>query len=224
MSSPFLRKLKREVQRSPQKAAALGVLLLIAIWFWAPLLIGSSTSSEPAQPQPEEQAATPSSGSPAATSEPGPEHAWQDLAAAISADEKMKPAASLVADINPFHAPAPVEKVEETTAVAVAPPPEVTPAMAGLVLTSTIIGRATNVAVIGGRTYRVGDEIAVATKDAANITFVVAEVQARAVVLVRGVHRYELRLPSPLIDETDRVGLTSADGSPSAGSATHLSN
>jgi hypothetical protein len=38
VSSPFVRKLRREIKANPAKAAILAVLFVVAIWFWIPLV------------------------------------------------------------------------------------------------------------------------------------------------------------------------------------------
>jgi hypothetical protein len=75
------------------------------------------------------------------------------------------------------------------------------PTAAGLVLTSTIIGRQRRVAQINGSTYAVGETIAVAadgTNDAANAAIRLVDVQPRRAVLEAKGQRFELSIPEPV--------------------------
>ena len=38
MSSRFARRLRREIAANPKKAGVLALLLVVAIWFWTPLM------------------------------------------------------------------------------------------------------------------------------------------------------------------------------------------
>ncbi len=49
--SKLIKKFKREVKANPTKAAALGGTLVVAVWFWAPLLqqwFGGDSTPAPA--------------------------------------------------------------------------------------------------------------------------------------------------------------------------------
>ena len=77
-------------------------------------------------------------------------------------------------------------------------PPAITPAAAGLVLTSTIIGPQRRVAQIDGKTYTVGQTIEVAQEKAAlGVEFKLIEVHSRRAVLEADGQRFELMIPEP---------------------------
>lgn len=86
-------------------------------------------------------------------------------------------------------------------------PPAVTPAAAGLVLTSTIIGPQRRVVQISGKMYSVGQTIDTAKeKEGACVTFKLVEVHPRRAVLQNGDERYELTIPEPGASQKIEVG------------------
>ena len=90
------KQLRREATANPKKASVLGLLAVVALWFWAPLVWGWIFASEDEEgvkaTQPTAQSAptggtprprTPTGGSPesgtAAKKEETPRHPWQQL-------------------------------------------------------------------------------------------------------------------------------------------------
>lgn len=210
MSANLGKRLKREVLAKPKQAGALAALLVLAAWFWAPLMSkwfgGASATTTP----PTTAAATPAIAPLAAPSASvttavttavagvaPAQPTWRRLAAAIDADPRMQPAGELAVHRNPF-APlptaAPVVPVQAAPPAAIAAAPsDPTPDELGLVLSSTVVGGRRQTAVVNGRVYRPGGEVRIDDE----IAFVVTSVGPRRIVLSRRGQDYELMIPEP---------------------------
>jgi hypothetical protein len=197
------KKLQRETKANPGKAAALGVLLLVAGYFWAPLIKGfvfpaetapaaTATASAPATPAP---ALTPTVDAPKVLE--SPVYDWQKYAQLLDDDVKMRSAVELPSPRDPFQSRQvdPHETAEVKTAAqekaAEAPPLE--PRDAGLVLSSTFVGPRKQIALIGGKPYHIGDRVRV-QKDGIKASFKLVDVQPRLIVLERNGKQYELTI------------------------------
>ncbi len=104
----------------------------------------------------------------------------------------MSPATELIAARDPFQAPvveAPAPKKREAPVVEQS---ELTPALAGLVLKSTIVGDDAKRALIGGEVYEEGNTIAAAGGESG---FRLVEIRPREVILERKGRLYTLSLP-----------------------------
>src|SRR5262245_11950203 len=93
-------RLKREVAASPKKAAMLGVVCLVAIWFWTPLVlkwVGKKSPAEELTVASVEEDATATPVMPAPTAETNKSIVsavssdWQKILKWIRNDPKMKP-------------------------------------------------------------------------------------------------------------------------------------
>ncbi len=208
MSSPFIRKLRREITANPKKTGILAVISVVAIWFWIPLVAKWCGVSEAAP-----LVATPPAGSPsAAASAPAttvtptaqatapapiaPAEHWQHVAERLDRDPRMKPAAEFGQWRDPFGPSAAelaaaqraaTEKQREKISKAELP----SPSAAGLVLSSTIVRPGGSVAMINGATYHEGSLVPAGQAGAG---FTLVEIRPRQVVLARDNQRYELHL------------------------------
>jgi hypothetical protein len=227
-------RLKREIKKNPAKAMGLGALLLVACYFWAPLIAGFLGSGSPAPPPPAQNAAATTNSSPS-VSEPvakptisAAAYDWQRHSKSIDDSELMRASAKLPNDRDPFHdlaaATAAVQPVENPEPAA----PPVTPADAGLVLGSTLVSAHRKIAEINGKSYGINEHVEVAT-DTLEVSFKIVEIHPRRVVLERDGVRYDLKIPRPLLDgivEMTGSGDSSKDDSkstsePAAGSPAH---
>ncbi len=102
----------------------------------------------------------------------------------------MKPATDLGSGRDPFHSSE--EKKTKAAAVTVEKP-DITPAEAGLALSSTIVGAGERTALIGRDVYREGDTIATTRGEG---EFRLVEIRPREVVLERSGKLYRLGLPT----------------------------
>jgi len=208
---------RRELTKSPKKAAFLGLLAVVALYFWAPLVwgwvarSGSTAGNIPAKTAAGSPAGLPAENPTAASPTRGktdpPTLPWQQVVKLMDSDPRTL-AANLVAPrSNPFappksEAPKPEPKPEpETNKPAVA----MTPQGLGLVLSSTIIGPSRRVARINGKTFEQGQTIEV-LKDGQHISLTLSEVQPRRVVLTRDSAQVELTIPDPI--QSKKIELT----------------
>lgn len=220
MTKKLIKKLRREATANPKKAAILGVLLLVAIYFWMPLVSrwishrkDQAQSSLPPSSAPTSAPSLASSTISATTTPPGspllgvtapegtvtkPAPTWRELADAIERDPLMRPAAPVMTERvrpNPFGRPQPIEIVKDTEE----PEPneslanDAQPAELGLVLSSTVVGTARQTAVINGKVYTLGREVPAAD----GALFMLTDIQPRRIVLKRAGREFELKIARP---------------------------
>lgn len=206
------KRFRRELTTSPKKAAVLGLLALVAMYYWTPLVWGwvakhdDAADAKPAAvASPTPSAANPTSTpSTAPTKTDVPQLSWQQVVKLMQRDPRTLAADVTALRRDPFLLPRPdVAKLKadaEASAAAEAGKSQATaatPQSLGLNLSSTIIGSNRRVARISGRTYELGQTVQV-LKDGQTIAFTLAEVHARRAVLVRDNKKYELTIPDPL--------------------------
>lgn len=208
----LVRRLQREIHGNPVKTAGLGVLLLVAAYFWAPLiahLLGSSehstqTSSAPSPPKSATFSATPAiPAHPGARPAESPIYDWRNHARQMDDDARMNESVNLTVVRDPFHedqlaaAAAVVEKSKKTAVI-----PSVSPAEVGLALGSTLVSNRKRIAEINGKSYAVNDQVRV-IKPELDVSFRVVAIHPRRVVLERNGEQFELKIPRPLLDSID---------------------
>ncbi len=203
MPSRITQQLVKECRRNPKKAAMLGVLSLVAMWFWAPLVMGlfgadQSTSAKPsaatapAAAQPVASATQPALANKPAASAVASKFDWKEIAESIQGDPLMRPLA-LAPTRNPFVSDEAVanDAPPEAEPVAEAPkakePPD--PQTAGLKLTGTSVGGSRPMALINGRPYGLG-RVVLGEGDSA---FEVVRIEAARVILRRDGKLFELQ-------------------------------
>ncbi len=174
------KQLKKELTRNLKKTAALGLVTLVALWFWAPLVwkwVGgdpkkkarkaAAVAAQAADAAPE-ATATPTDAAPAAA--PVPKIHWDQLLTRISGDENMATATLKPGARDPFKvttveeqvvATAPLVEGAPNTPVRAAAVQDPTPESMGLVLEATFVSRQTRRATINGKNYRVGQSVPV---------------------------------------------------------------
>jgi hypothetical protein len=104
----------------------------------------------------------------------------------------MSPATELAAGRDPFKS-LPTESAEKKQTESAPEQPDLTPTAAGLVLTSTIVGRGQKIALIGGESYKEGSVVAARRGEA---DFRLIEIRPREVILERKGRLYNLSLPT----------------------------
>jgi len=186
----------------PKKAAVLGLLVLVAVYFWSPLVWGWFVKDEPSV---ETSSATEdsdfdpmvladSSKATPSPPEPTPAHPWQLLVEWRENDPTTTTAPGLSDRRDPFRSLEPevadAELEDESRTVEAA----VTPESIGLELAGTLVGPDHSVALINGKAYREGKTIA-STKDGESIEFELSEVHPRRIVLRRLGEQFELTIP-----------------------------
>ena len=225
----LLDRLKRELLRNPKKTGVLAVMLLVAIYFWAPLVsewVGWSGEETPAanqvasSPRRTPKVAAPSTSQALTATRKRPADSWQDVVASIESDSFTQ-AAELAASAQDPFAELPIvenQQVAVESQLAEMPlpgtvesaseiPEQLTPQAAGLVLMSTIVSEHLRVATISGRSYREGKRIALkaGAVDASPIAFRLDKVTSSHVVLSRDGTRYQLEIERPNLAGQDRI-------------------
>ncbi len=197
--------LTKEIKRNPAKAAVLGGLLLVAIWFWYPLIqkwMGSGSSSVVSNSKESDlvipqATALPTPEEPASHQQASPSKTdWRTIAQQISDDPWMKKGSLRNDTFDPFYPEQQAETVLTSTDVQTDTTPEldVPPETAGLAVTSVIVGGRVPIARINSQNYRVGDTVRATD---ANIRYTLVEVHSWG-VLLKGAQQVH-QLP---IDET----------------------
>jgi hypothetical protein len=196
------RRLRREIRSSPKKAAALGLLLLLAVYYWMPLLKGmiakedraAETATESPEPGFAAVTATQAVPQPASAASSTPSYKWEDLVRWSQEDTATRSAETLVDRRDPFRpvqvevAEVKSEPVEETPVQ-----PLWTPERLGMKLSGTVVGADRGVAVIGGKAYAVGRSVEL-SQEGQVIDFKLTEVHSQHIVLERLGERFELEI------------------------------
>ena len=200
------KKALRELKASPQKAAMLALLALVAAWFWAPLMFKSHSNATPAAPAVAAvpaAAATPNPARPANPAAPTKaQMSWHEVATTIDRDPNMAPATltGLAQERNPFAPLVNLASSDRASAAkedakkqlgddAEAEKPAAEPGDLGLVLSTTLVGRSRRAALISGRTYELGSKIRVEGE-----AFRLVEVEPSRIVLERDGQQYTLSI------------------------------
>ncbi|MDX1947424.1 MAG: hypothetical protein SFU86_18630 [Pirellulaceae bacterium] len=205
------KQLRRDLLANPKKGAALGLMSLVAAYFWWPLVKGFVL---PGRPQPTAVAVAETSAQPlAAGSNPATAgdqtYAWSQVREQISSDKRMVSAKLDPNIADPFggedEPPTSENSAEHPHPMsAELTENDIDPAAAGLALTGVAVGSRRSAATINGRAYREGDTIKVqAQEDAPPLAYRLARIERQRVVLVRGGREWPLVLPE--------VGLLSDD-------------
>lgn len=201
--------LTKEIKRNPAKAAVLGGLLLVAIWFWYPLIqkwMGSGSSSVASDlvesdlviPQAEPLQ---SAEQPAITKKvPAGKTDWRTIAQQIGDDPWMKKGTLRDGNFDPFFPEQQTQTTLTSTNVEsdTTPDLDVPPETAGLAVTSVIVGGRVPLARINSQNYHVGDTIRATD---ANIRYTLVEVHSWGVLLKGSQQVHQLT-----IDETPLTG------------------
>ncbi len=213
----FIGKLRHEAKTNPKQAGVLGLLLVVALWFWAPLLIKwiAPNSSATADTAPLEPAASPAADTPAATSASNTlasnkakamQYPWREISNSIESDPQMSPAAPAAATIrDPFK---PLLKIAPPTPPAPKPVAKiVVPDSLDFKLSGTLIGSTRKTARINGKSYAEGDLL---HSDAhPEVHFEVTEITGRKVTLERLGQTFELKIKSQ--QSADKSDTTNVD-------------
>jgi len=191
----------REATANPKKAACLGLLCVVCLYFWAPLVWGwiegrSGGGDKNMRDNRAPIAANAPTSTTAVTGQPVEQATeglnWQTVDALLEADERMDSAKLPSSARNPFRLEAPVPVNERPVIVS-----QPSPAELGLELSSTFLGSRRQVALINGRAYRVGQSFRVGGQ-----RFRLDEIAAEHVVLTGSNGSFVLTIESSR-DNTD---------------------
>jgi hypothetical protein len=198
----FAKRLRREVIANPKKAAILGIMLLVAIYFWTPLVMGwmgkkeALATTKPGELAPGVLAGFPTQAAPVAKpgQTAGVDLPWYLVAEWMDRDPLKQAARPPAVRRDPFRVSAEVAKRREPPKAETAKK-IVAPESLRLSLAGTVVGAGRRVAVIEGKSYREGDEVRVAS-GTERLVFKLVEVRADRVVLLHEGKSIEVRLRS----------------------------
>lgn len=221
MLSLLWKQLLHDLKASWQKSAALGMLLLLGLYFWLPMLTRAfDTGSANAMAAPTPVPAGPLSSPPPSAGPSGPAggHAeaaekaafdWQAASRAHEHDDLLQPAGRTDFDGDPFQVdpaqfPPPVlfAEVEPQRAVPrqdarSQADPRSEAGLSGVVLSSTIVSSSRRAALINSRLYLEGAQVRIDGH-----SYRLASVEPRRVILHDGTQAFELEIRMPF--ETDQ--------------------
>lgn len=206
----LVKRLRREVTANPKKGAILGIMFLVALYFWVPLVMSWIGKSEngpppaPASPVPGFSASAVSS--PKASAQTSPATSWHLLAQWIDQDPLMQAVRPRAGMRDPFQNPVEIARQKEEARPQVVKKPLLTAETLALSLTGTMVGGGRRIAVLNGKNYREQDEIKVTTKDQ-TWTVRLAEVRADRVVLTYEGQQIEIKQRSrPTANHIELMG------------------
>ena len=207
LARSFTNQLLRDLKASWQKTALLGILLVIGLSFWVPMLM-RAIGGRPSRPslasiayEKADSSASQNdqSADPAGATDTRSFSTWQTADDLLQSDPLVRSAEVAAIESDPFHIhpdqfPPPVLFAEEVPAEAeragkVAANPSATEEPAGLSLKSTIVGVSRRAAFINRKLYVEGAEIRVNGE-----SYVVKEIHPRRVLLTKGRSVVELRI------------------------------
>lgn len=199
----LVKRLRREMTANPKKAIILGLVLLVGVYFWAPLLaswMGSGNTPVAAKASDASADLVPSftamltaqTAAKPKDKETEKQHSWSTLAEWLDRDDRTTAADPQVVGRNPFCAV--VEKKEIKVALPKVIKTRLTPQQLAMSLEGTMIGRQRKMAVIDGRGYQLGDTIKVRNRQG-SAEFELSEIESHSAVLTLGGERFVLRIP-----------------------------
>lgn len=217
----LVKKLKRDISASPQKAAALGLMVLVALYFWAPLVLkfsgGKSKTKKVAAKQlilTDDPIITTVAAHPATDAV-----RWDRVRQSMAHDQMMLAVAHRPEWRDPFHR-LPIESntnEPKDTAEPVSQPKQradVPPLdesatqekLAGITISTLLIGKRESAAMIRGTVYRVGDTIVLGgEKGEENLELWVVSIDAAGVELEYGGKTFRIDRTRPKLAPGDHV-------------------
>jgi hypothetical protein len=210
------KQLRRDLLANPKKAGALGLMVLVALYFWAPLVKkwvvpAKSTASAVVAGLILEDEPTDAS---QVTRSAGKMFRWDKVRELIQKDKRMTSALLDASVLDPFrgvapksHEPAPMHEPETQPAPESPPTPTIDPGTAGLVLTSVMIGPQRSTATINGEAHRLGELVEIATKsaDGRPLAYRLAHIDRTGIQLEAGGKAWRLELSKPGLALGDEI-------------------
>jgi hypothetical protein len=197
----LVKRLRRELLANPKKGAILGVMVLVGVYFWAPLVAGWLGGKPSGTASPSAAASVPvmPGFTPSATAKTGEkavvERPWYVLSQWMDRDQRKRPVGPQAGCRDPFHRVKEVVKKEPETHEP--PKKPIAAATLAIKLGGTVLGGARRVALVNGKIYREGDNVKL-TGEGQSIVLKLVEVHARSAVLMLDGNRLELKMPAPL--------------------------
>lgn len=205
--------IRRELVAHPKKAVALAVLLAAAAWFWGPILWrkigGRPAAAEATSAVAASAPIVPAGGQPTPMPIKHPEHPvvnWSQLLAARQHDPLTRSAVYDPHWPQPFKVQIPPQAADPQVAANAEAHISalLTPTEVGLVLESIVYGKSKRAAMINGRIYREGSEVAVAVGQGGTVAFQLATIKRASVGLERYGKTFWLEFPRPKLVLSNR--------------------
>jgi hypothetical protein len=211
----LLKQIQREAAANPKKVALLGLMLLVALYFWAPMTwrwLEGANGKKSVKTLNASLILTDDPAEPAASGKGGSsgKFRWEKVRQSIRSDPHMLTADFDSTWVDPFApraqpvpvAPSGSAAVGAETTAAVVGPHE-----AGLSLTSIAIGPRSRSATISGDTYHENQTIVVGSKDNSGVKleFQVVRIDRLSVELERGGRKFVLELTRPKLGSGDDI-------------------
>jgi hypothetical protein len=215
------KQLRRDMAANPKKAAALGLMVLVALYFWGPLVWKQFATSGSKRNNKSNMTSLILTDDPAEPSQqskgrPGGKFKWEKIRQLIRQDERMISATYEVSWIDPFgKPPAKVEPepvvdapMQDTASIAAAATlATIEPSALGITLGGVMVGPRSRLATINGEACREGDVIAVADKveKSASHEFRVLKITRQGVQLESSGRIFMLELSQPKLGHGDEI-------------------
>jgi hypothetical protein len=215
----LLKRLKRDLAASPQKAAALGLMVLVAAYFWAPLVMkwvgkpGKTTQAVVTPVNlPDSPVVVQSPSHPATDSA-----RWNHVRLAMAQDQLMRPTPRQTSWTNPFNRlkskrmdEAELAQAEPTTvapsAIQIAQPAIQKEHLAGITISSILITSRDAAVVVRGSVYRVNDMLPVHdTAEGQPLELRIVRIDAQGMDLEHETQTYRVDRVRPKLSPGDHV-------------------
>jgi hypothetical protein len=218
------KQLRRDMAANPKKAAALGLMVLVALYFWGPLVWRWVAASGNKRSDKTEMAALILTDDPAEPTQQtkargGAKFRWEKVRQLIQEDRHMRSAAFDPTWTDPFGRGAKISLTETQTP----PPAESATAAAAsiakepeefeIVLNGIFIGAKTRVATINGEPCYVGEMVALGDKDDTTTQRArVKRIERQAVVLEMNGRAFRIELNAAKLARGDEIERPKAQG------------
>lgn len=182
------KQLRRDMAANPKKAVALGLMVLVALYFWGPLLakwMSGNGSKRAGTMDTANLILTddPSEPTQQSRSRSGAKFRWERVRQLMQQDAAMRPAAFDPTWVDPFAKSSLMIAQEQAAAAAVKATPEqaapvaVAPSSLSIVLGGVFVSGKSRIATINGEACREGDTLVVSGKDDKSVTQPIRVVQ-----------------------------------------------
>ena len=213
------KQLRRDVAANPKKAAALGLMVVVALYFWGPLVWKSLSTSGSKRNTKANMAALILTDDPAEPTQhskgrSGGKFRWEKIRQLIRQDERMVSATYDVAWIDPFGKPAGSDEPEQVAEAPTEDAAAIAKALAalepkdlGIVLGGVVVGPRLRLATINGEVCHEGDVFSVPDKLNKSVShdFRVVKIDRQGVQLESSGRIFTLELNQPKLGHGDEM-------------------
>jgi hypothetical protein len=206
------KQLRRDVAANPKKTIVLGLMALVALYFWAPLVWRWFVPEGGRKPLKDQTLALiltddPLEPTQQAKGRPGGKFRWEKIRQLIREDQRMISAAYDPAWSDPFADRTILQPGNGVAGSLHTTGPETTPREAGLVLTSVWISPRQRTATINGEIYLQNDIVAGSgtSTRTAGVEYRVVQISQQGVELERNGRTYLLELQKPKLAPGDQI-------------------